>query len=303
MVRDFRRRSLSVIFNLLFALSSVKSFALIPEIRMACESYLRVFWPKPTAFELQRRMLDRANEFRRLSKGADYVTGIFENLSQDGNNNNGVYRLSTQDGAAVIKILPLYHDHSDSLIEQIILQNFLADLGYAPRVYAVLGKDQLREILFPEECRRIFAEYPCPRSVSEEFYNALTGTQGYELGIVMEEIPEAWNILRSTRVPSSWRQWDLRIIEARLKEIERTLKLLNILPLDAQPAVSATGEVFLIDVAHYYWNTPDGFEYGKQNSMATAVNSLFWNRIFLPWFSWGEVIEKLKKRLREFASH
>jgi hypothetical protein len=207
----------------------------------------------PDIHELQRRMLSANDGVRALYQDAGYIRS-FGKSAQDrdmGEMNLGVYHVESAEGPAVLKSdlgSPLDQNYS------LIIHRYLGELGIAAPLKAVLPKVAIEGAL---EQHDIWSSFERSRGQREN--------HGYAL--VMGEVKEAWNFMKSDETPPEMKNWKKESLIAQLREVERVFNELQIVPRDFQPVISADGQVQVIDIHSYAFVGPDGKIYDPYTSV------------------------------------
>ncbi len=194
---------------------------------------------------LQERIERRFDVLDELRKDASFVESIGKSLKhgeRDGAMTYAILLVDTKDGKMAIKIYKPEHREED-LAMSLVLNQYLGELGLAPKLYGYVPREQTAKIL------------------SEKLGRDSTDGS-FSFAILMEVIDGAWQFKRDNYVPQELKTWDLTALVERIMFFQRTLDALRIKANDIQYLISRSGEIYLIDCDHFNWISPQNELWG-----------------------------------------
>ncbi len=185
---------------------------------------------------LQERIERRFEVLDQLRKDADFVETIEKSLKhneRDGSMTYDVFLVDTKAARMAMKVYKLEHSEDD-LAMSLVLNDYLGDLGIAPKLHGYLPHAQTAKIL-NEQLAPDYADIP------------------FSFAVLLQFIEGAWNFKRDTNVPPEIKTWDLETVVERMLFFQHTLNTLRIKANDTQYLISSTGQIYLMDLDHFNW--------------------------------------------------
>lgn len=204
---------------------------------------------KEEVYDLARKLETKFEQFIKFKKESPPIRSIDREVAKSGISNDGIFRVTLEDGRKKILKISVVHykDPRDAWNDPVphdipavvIIQNKLAEFGIAPQVHGILLWPQLKKF------KDRFKE------VAPWFVGQRNRTEGSVLcGILMDEIPGAWN-LKENRPPKGFVfDWNQQTIERRIAAVMRAIDTLQIQIIDQQIAIDKYGNVGAIDLDH-----------------------------------------------------
>ncbi len=162
------------------------------------------------------------HDFARHPSNISAVTALLNERKEE-----TVMRVRTENGVRILKL----SEATSQAEPAVVLQDFLSELGVAPKVYAVLYGEELeraREVMvrdLPQEGR--------------DFRN-------FKIGVLMEEIPDAWTFQGRQRLPEYAKAWKYQEIRKGIGHLSMVVANLGLIP-DPQIMITRRGDVYLLD--------------------------------------------------------
>lgn len=215
-----------------------------------------------------KTLLKQAPEYRKqLESTSLKIVKVQEEIANSGITHRGVYRVQLEDGKNLIlkialepesplKLHVIDRDSRESLItiesnldQSFVIQNILAEQNLAPKIYGVLNKPALEELA--KEFRRVNPW------LDKNFLD-----QEKRIGILMEEIPDAWNGAGQAPInyplPKS-----PQLLRKKIQAIYQALSFYQIYVADLQIFMSTNSHAYLADL-DFAVHTPNlSFDYSK----------------------------------------
>ena len=193
---------------------------------------------------LESRIQHRFDVLDRLKKEASFVRRIERSLrhhDRDGSMTLDVLLVDTLAGPMAMKVYKPEH-LEEPLAMSLVLNEYLGELGIAPKLYGYLPHAEVAGIL---------------------------GTRGeltdesFSFAVLLELIEDAWNIRDAfTYVPPQLRAWSLEAVVERIEYFEETLDTLRVKANDTQYFISGAGRIYLFDFDHFNWISRDNELWG-----------------------------------------
>lgn len=201
----------------------------------------------PDLATLQFRIQHRFERLDALKKDASFVQGIDRSLRRYEHDGAMTYDVLMVDSAAGRMAMKVYKpEHTEEeLAMSLVLNEYLGELGMAPRIHGYLPHSELARILAGR-------------------LEGADSTALFSFGILMEVIEGAWNFKRDvyTYVPPQLKTWNGDAMVARLMLFQRTLNALRVKANDTQYFISASGQIYMADFDHFNWISPDNELWG-----------------------------------------
>ncbi len=219
---------------------------------------------------LERKLQNSGPEIERLTRLPSYILEVMGRINRDsGQRTSGLYRVRTPDG---IKALKVYRSTErfptwlGSLSESILMQEHFGECGLAPSVQGIILPEALDSLT--ESGVWVFSSglrYTREGGALQKIPASETST----FGILMDEIPNAWNYPFSNSKPTNFATWSRPRIRERLKAIHIALSQHHIFARDLQYFISGEGELYLADFDAYLYFSTDGKIYGETLTFGT----------------------------------
>lgn len=218
---------------------------------------------------LESKLQNSGSEIERLTRQPSYILEVMGRISRDsGQRTSGLYRVRTPDG---IKALKVYRSTErfptwlGSLSDSVLMQEHFGERGLAPRVQGIIHPETL-DSLTESGTWDFSGGFRYSR---EGGVQKTPASETTTFGILMDEIPNAWNYPLSNSKPTNFEKWSRTRIRERLKAIHTALSQHHILTRDLQYFISGEGEIYLADFDAYLYFSTDGEIYGETLTFGT----------------------------------
>jgi len=189
---------------------------------------------------------------RQLSLQASDIKHVGEQIANSGTMNRGVYRVVLKNGQEAVLKISIFSKLSFNVpapkgeIERLegnldtafAIQNELAEVGIAPQIFGILERGEIEKLL--------------PRLKKSASWVSLKGLEQSEVvGIVMDEVAGAWNILKEGhKVPGYVNEFSTRHWHQKVTAAKRALDSFQIQIVDEQLCASQDGTVRFLDLEY-----------------------------------------------------
>lgn len=194
---------------------------------------------------LQERIENRFEILDQLRKDAGFVETIEKSIKhheRDGTMTYDVLLVDTKAGRMAMKVYKPEQSEED-LAMSLVLNDYLGKLGIAPKLHGYLPHAQTAKIL-NEQLARDYTD------------------ASFSFAILLEFIEGAWNFKRDNYVPPEIKTWDVTDVVERMLFFQHTLDTLRIKANDIQYLISSTGKIYLMDLDHFNWISPQNELWG-----------------------------------------